>query len=109
MSPDPPSQWEQLTPQEAAQIDSVCLRFERAWKAVGPEGTIPSLANFLEGCGARERTVLAQELIALDQACRQRYGVPFRPEDYQELSPAIDPPMSDNRLKLGHNCAPLTR
>jgi hypothetical protein len=32
MSPDQPTEYEQLTPEEAAQIDAVCDRFERAWK-----------------------------------------------------------------------------
>jgi serine/threonine-protein kinase len=97
MTHELPTEYEQLDPEEAARVDEVCDGVERAWKAAQAGGTMPRLASFLEGCEARARPVLVQELIALDQACRQRYGVPIRPEDYQELAAAIDPPLSNTR------------
>jgi serine/threonine-protein kinase len=74
VSPEPPSQYEQLTPEEAAQIDAVCLRFERAWKEARAGGPVPCLASFLDQSHGSAREVLNWELSALDQACRERYG-----------------------------------
>jgi hypothetical protein len=34
----------------------------------------PSLAHFFDGSEEPERTVLVEELLALDRACRERYG-----------------------------------
>jgi serine/threonine-protein kinase len=96
MRPTPPSEHEQLTPQEAARVDAVCDTFEQAWKAAQAGGTFPGLASYLEGCEGPARRVLARELIALDRAYRQRYGLPVRPEDYQGLGAAPEgPPARD--------------
>jgi serine/threonine-protein kinase len=81
VSPDPPSQYEQLTPEEVAQIDAVCLRFERAWKEASAGGPVPCLASFLDQSHGSAREVLNWELIALDQACRERYGFAVGAED----------------------------
>jgi tetratricopeptide (TPR) repeat protein len=80
--------YEQLNPQEAARVDAVCDGFEQAWKAAHAGGTLPRLASFLSCCDGSERTVLLRELVALDRACRERYGLAVRPEDYQELGVA---------------------
>jgi serine/threonine protein kinase/tetratricopeptide (TPR) repeat protein len=93
-------QYEQLSPEEAARIDAACDRFEQAWKAVQAEGTAPCIATYLEGCPESERMILARELIALDRACRQRYGLPVRAEEYEEISAtALIPAGSDVPLE----------
>jgi hypothetical protein len=74
MSLNSPTAYENLAPDEAAHIDAVCDRFERAWKASREGGPFPALASYLaEGHGAA-REVLFGELVALDRACRERYG-----------------------------------
>ena len=75
MSPDLPTAYEQLTPEEAAQIDAVCDRFERAWKGAKAGGPVPCLASYLGHGHGPARAVLLQELIALDRTCRKRYGL----------------------------------
>jgi serine/threonine-protein kinase len=109
MSPEQPSEFEQLSPEDAAHVDAVCDRLERAWKAAQAGGTIPRLASFLEGCEAGEGTVLARELIALDEACRQRYGVAIPPEAYEHLDAAIEPPIPDTGPAWGKPGAPRWR
>src|SRR5262249_15744220 len=81
----PPSEYEQLTPVEAAQIDALCDRFERAWKATRAGGPVPCLASYLGDGHGSACEVLFRELIALDHACRERYGVTVRLEDSKEL------------------------
>src|SRR5439155_16003905 len=44
--------------------------------AVPAGGPVPRIANYLDRCAELARTVLLQELMALDQACKERYGVP---------------------------------
>jgi serine/threonine protein kinase/tetratricopeptide (TPR) repeat protein len=74
MNLDRPTTYDQLSPQAAAQIDAICDRFESAWRAARSEADAPQCATFLDGCAEPERTILAAELIALDRACRHRYG-----------------------------------
>src|SRR6516164_3722764 len=81
MTPDLPTAYDQLTPEEAAQIDAVCDRFERAWKATNAGGPVPCLASFMEQPEGCARAVLHQELVALDRTCRLRYGVAEGPEE----------------------------
>src|SRR5262249_36102456 len=88
MSPPPPTAHEQLSPDQAARVDAACDGFEQAWKATPTGGAVPSIPHFLERCGEAERAVLLRELIALAGASRQRYGLPVRPEDYQDLGVA---------------------
>jgi WD40 repeat protein len=78
MSPD--TAYEDLAPEEAAQIDAVCDRFERAWKETMAGGPVPRLASYLGRTDWSAREVLLRELVALDQACRERYGRTVRPE-----------------------------
>jgi hypothetical protein len=47
MSPDQPTEYELLTPEEAAQIDAVCDRFEQAWKEAKAGGPVPRLASYV--------------------------------------------------------------
>ena len=81
MTPDLPTAYDQLTPEEAAQIDAVCDRFEQAWKKTKAGGPMPCLASFMEQPEGCARAVLHQELVALDRTCRQRYGVAEGPEE----------------------------
>jgi tetratricopeptide (TPR) repeat protein len=73
--------YEELSPEAAARVDAVCDGFERAWKAARSGATAPRLAGFLDGCDGPERTILAAELLALERACRQRYGPDAGPDD----------------------------
>jgi tetratricopeptide (TPR) repeat protein/tRNA A-37 threonylcarbamoyl transferase component Bud32 len=86
----PPPEYEQLSPEQAARVDATCDSFEQAWKAVPTGGTMPRLASYLDRGEEPERTILLRELVALDRACRQRYGVPIQHEDYQDLGVAAE-------------------
>src|SRR5262249_11990867 len=81
MTPDLPTAYDQLTPEDAAQIDAVCDRFERAWKATKAGGPVPCLASFMEQPGGCGRAVRHQGLVARHRPCRQRYGVAEGPEE----------------------------
>jgi serine/threonine-protein kinase len=93
MSPDPQTAYERLSPEEAAQIDAVCDRFERAWKETKAGGPVPRLENYIGQCGEPARTALVRELAALALACRERYGIKIRPEDYLESGAANEDPV----------------
>ncbi|HEV3447663.1 MAG TPA: protein kinase, partial [Gemmataceae bacterium] len=75
MTLDSQTAYEELTPEEAAHIDAVCDRFERAWKEAKTGKAAPSVQGFVEHGHASAREILLQELIALDRSCRQRYGL----------------------------------
>src|SRR5262249_28385992 len=92
MSPDPPTEYEQLTPEEAAHIDAVCDRFERAWKETRAGGPVPRLASYLGHGHGSARAALFRELTALDQACRERYGLAAGPEDARGRGAAAEDP-----------------
>src|SRR5262249_28541546 len=95
MTSGPPTEYEHLSPYDAARIDAACDAFEQAWKAARTENTGdegPRIGIYLDGWAGPERTILARELIALDRACRQRYGVRGRPEGYQGLGGDDDTP-----------------
>jgi tetratricopeptide (TPR) repeat protein/tRNA A-37 threonylcarbamoyl transferase component Bud32 len=89
MSPDSPTLYELLTPEEAAQIDAVCDRFERAWQETRAGGAVPCLASYMGHGHESVREVLLRELIALDQACREHYGLAVRPKDSEELGVGV--------------------
>ncbi|HJZ60125.1 MAG TPA: serine/threonine-protein kinase, partial [Gemmataceae bacterium] len=98
MSPDRPTEHEQVTPEEAAYVDAVCDRFERAWKDVQAGGPVPRVASYLGNGHGFTRELLLRELIALDRACRERYGDAIPTEDTEEPSgEAEDPPLPDTR------------
>ena len=89
MTLDPPTAYEQLTPTEAAHVDAVCDRFERGWKATRAGGPVPRVAAFLDGGHGAVHAALLRELIALDLACRKRFGHPVRPDDLPFLAHRI--------------------
>ena len=93
MTPDPPAAFEELTPEEAAQVDTACDRFERAWKEAKAGGPVPRLASYLGDGHGPAREILFRELIALDRACRER-----RPPMFHEHSRGV-PTL---RRKLAH-------
>src|SRR6266404_5369912 len=76
MTDMPPTEYEHLSPDEAAGIDATCDAFEDAWKTVAVGAAAPRIASYLDQRTEPGRTVLVGELVALDRACRQRYGVP---------------------------------
>jgi hypothetical protein len=86
MNSERPSAYEQLSLEAAARVDAVCDGFENAWKEARSGAAAPRLSSFLRGCDGPERTVLAGELLVLDRACRQRYGL-TRPDDSREHGP----------------------
>src|SRR5438445_11560448 len=94
MIPGPRTEYEQLSAAAAARVDATCDSFEQAWKAARKGGSTPQIASFVSECVEPERTVLVWELVALDRACRERFGLPVRAEDYQELGAAADPAWS---------------
>ncbi len=85
MNQGPRTEYEHLSPDEAARIDATCDRFERAWKAAHAGGITPRIARYVDGCNEPERTVLIRELIAVDRAYRRRFGRSIQTEDYAEL------------------------
>jgi len=92
MSPNQPTGHEQLTLEEEAQVDAVCDRFERAWKEAKAGGPEPHVASYLAHGNGSMRAVLFREIIALDQACRERYGLAARPQDQKEFSAQAETP-----------------
>ncbi|HZW29276.1 MAG TPA: serine/threonine-protein kinase, partial [Isosphaeraceae bacterium] len=90
MNPERPSAYEQLSLEAAARVDAVCDGFEKAWKAARSGAAAPRVSTYLDSCQGPERTVLAGELLALDRACRQRYGLAVRREHSTELAAAAE-------------------
>src|SRR6516162_8107186 len=107
MSLNSPSSYEQLTPTEAAQIDAICDRFEQAWKKTQAGGPVPCLTSFIEHGEGSAHEVLLQELVALEQTCRERYGLAVRPADSKELGavPEIPATSVTNPLRARANDA----
>jgi hypothetical protein len=85
MSPDQPTEYELLTPEEAAQIDAVCDRFEQAWKEARAGGPVPRLASYVGQGHGSAGAALIRELMALEQDCQKRYGIAARLEDSKNL------------------------
>jgi tetratricopeptide (TPR) repeat protein len=85
MNSERPSAYEQLSLEAAARVDAVCDGFEKAWKAARSGAPQPHVSTFIDGCQGPESSVLAGELIALDRAWRQRYGLVARLENSKEL------------------------
>jgi len=82
--------YERLSREQAARVDRACDDFEKAWKEGGSNGQRPDLRVVLAAFQEPERTVLAQELIALDQAYRREWGDATDPADYQGLCADYD-------------------
>jgi serine/threonine-protein kinase len=71
----------------ALQVDAVCLRFEKAWKA----GENPRLEDYLAHLPEAGQARLFQELLALELAYRQRAGEPLDTEEYRRRFPDRQP------------------
>ena len=85
MSFESPTGYEQLRPADAALVDAICDRFERAWKGASTEGEPPGIQPYLAGQPESVQSVLARELIALDRAYRERRGDTITAERYLDL------------------------
>jgi tetratricopeptide (TPR) repeat protein/tRNA A-37 threonylcarbamoyl transferase component Bud32 len=92
VSPERPSVYERLSLEAAARVDAVCDRFENAWKAARTGAAAPRLSHFLQSCEEPERTALAGELLALDRACRERYGFPIGSDSFGDLNGGVQVP-----------------
>ncbi len=95
MTRDLPTEYEELSPEEAAQVDATCDGFEQAWKTVPEGGPVPEIAGYLERCTEQARTVLLHELIALDRAYQLRFGVrgagtPPTPSEHWPSLPGLE-------------------
>jgi tetratricopeptide (TPR) repeat protein/tRNA A-37 threonylcarbamoyl transferase component Bud32 len=101
MNPERPGAYEALSLEAAARVDAVCDDFEEAWKAARSGAAAPCLTSFLGGCAGPERTVLAEELLVLDRACRARYGPAAGPQVGANLGAAAPAPASAATRPLG--------
>src|SRR5262249_30431926 len=90
MNSERPSAYERLSLESAARVDAVCDGFERAWKATRSGDEEPRVSTYLERFDGPERTVLTGELLALDRACRERYGLAAPLEHPRELGAAAE-------------------
>src|SRR4029453_5565376 len=90
MTPDRATPYERLSPEQAARVDRACDVFETDWKAVGHNGQGPDLRAALAAFQDPERTALALELIALDQAYRHKQGTFLQQTDYRGLCADYD-------------------
>jgi serine/threonine protein kinase len=110
MNSERPTAYEQLSLEAAARVDAVCDGFEKAWKATRSGAAEPCLSSFLDGCEGPERTVLEGELLVLDRACRERYGLTVRPEDSEEIGAGAEAPTtSATRPHRRHTDVPVGR
>jgi serine/threonine-protein kinase len=80
MNAERPTAYDKLSPEAAARVDAACDGFEKAWKAARSGAEAPRPMNYLDGYEGLERTILAEELVMLDRACRERYGPAGRPD-----------------------------
>ncbi len=69
------------------RIDSVCIRFEEAWKS----GQTPGLESYLDGFEDELRSALFTELLLLDIDYRLRIGQTPDPADYETRFPGETP------------------
>src|SRR5262245_25262859 len=90
-----PAEFDQLSPDSVGRVDKIRDTLEQAWKAAGATGDPPPIATYLDGWTEPERTILARELIALDRACRRRYGLPAYPDNYEALVAKFGTPLND--------------
>ena len=91
MNPGPPSASEQLSLEAAARVDAVCDGFESAWKAARSGACAAARLDVISmvAKGPSER-LLTRELLALDRACRERYGLDARLECCSEQGAAAE-------------------
>src|SRR5688500_14723742 len=74
-----------LSPSVGLELDRVCNRFERAWKA----GERPRIEDFLAGHEDAERGILLRELVALEVFHRRRLGETPSDEEYRDRFPEL--------------------
>src|SRR5262245_50904321 len=101
MSSDLPTKYDQITAEEEATIDAICDRFEQAWREAGAGGLKPSAANYVVDCQGAAREVLVQELVALEQACQERYDSVVPPSTPKGLELAGEVSQSSPTLNRG--------
>ena len=67
----------------AGQIESICARFEVAWK----HQQRPRIEAYLDNAPAEVRSVLLSELLAVELDYRQQQGDPVKLDDYSDRFP----------------------
>jgi hypothetical protein len=67
----------------AEGMDTVCDRFEAAWKSAASTGQRPRIEDYLPEMPEAQHAILLRELIAVDLAYRRRAGENPVPEDYE--------------------------
>ncbi len=70
----------------ARYIDETADHFEAAWQT----GTLPRIEDYLAGWAEPQRSLLLQELIAREVACRQFLGEQPALDDYTNRFPGLD-------------------
>ena len=83
-------QLEELPLAVAQRIDQTCGDFEAACKAVGVDGRLPAIEEFLGDASAEDRPALIRELILLKVFYRKQRGERPRAEDFQTRFPDLD-------------------
>src|SRR5688572_23120881 len=79
-----PSQSDQLSDQESADLLERVARFRDAWKPDGSGG----LGRYLPPPGARHRPAVLVQILITDMELRARAGLPFNVETYTKRFPA---------------------
>jgi serine/threonine protein kinase len=79
-----PSQSDQLSDQECADLLERVARFRDAWKPDGSGG----LGRYLPQPGARHRSTVLVQILITDMELRARAGLPFNVETYTKRFPA---------------------
>jgi eukaryotic-like serine/threonine-protein kinase len=74
----------------ALQVDSVCERFESAWKAANAGAERPKIETFLAGTDGPARAALIRELLRVDVHYRRAAGDEPNAAHYRETVPGLD-------------------
>jgi tetratricopeptide (TPR) repeat protein len=101
MNAERPTAYDKLSPEAAARVDAACDGFEKAWKAARSGAEAPRPMNYLDGYEGLERTILAEELVMLDRACRERYGPAGRPDVPREAGAKDEAPTKPGTESMG--------
>ncbi|HKB34859.1 MAG TPA: hypothetical protein VKD72_00300, partial [Gemmataceae bacterium] len=72
-------------------LDEVRARFEMAWQAATPSGTLPRIEDQLGGLADADRRALLHELVALEIGYRRQRGEQPRAEEYRARFPELAP------------------
>src|SRR5205085_12259538 len=78
-----PSTADDITPGALGRIETVCRRFEEAWR----QGARPSLEEHLLAVPPPEQAVLLEALLRLDLHFRRQQGEGPGPDEYQRRLP----------------------